>query len=125
MIEFQEFPHLVSIPRSQNYFVPVVPQLLDDRKKERDMWGIVNIDPDSSWYIQSRRAVGTIHPDTVGQTRIYHDCERLCVAMGQGSSLSIPDPFVLSIWDINPSREPSSQLTKRVCQPASSDSRHF
>jgi hypothetical protein len=54
--------------------VPVVPQLLNDRKKEGDMWGIVNIDPDSSWYIQCRRTVGTIHTDAVGQTRIYHDC---------------------------------------------------
>jgi hypothetical protein len=48
-IEIQEFPHLVGIPRRQNYFVPAFSQLVNDRNKEGDMWGIINIDPNSSW----------------------------------------------------------------------------
>jgi len=50
--------------------VPIFPQFFNDWNKEWDVWRIVNIDPDSSWYIQSDGAIRAIRTDTVGHTRI-------------------------------------------------------
>src|SRR5580700_9687555 len=65
-IEFQELPHLVGIPRRYDYFVAPFSELLNDRDKEWDVRGIVDIDPDSSSYIYHQIAVGFIHADTAG-----------------------------------------------------------
>jgi hypothetical protein len=55
MIELQEFTNLIGIPASQHYLVTPFLKLHHYRQKERNVRGIIQINPDlplRGWYLE-------------------------------------------------------------------------